>query len=153
MALVLDSTLTLLDAAKVEAVTKVGNLANLDDGSATISALLPQATNALIDICRSKRVDPAQVTNGHEDFHHWASLWIATRIFLSRVGGDNETLYARFREELDRATKILVFETDEEIPTSERTVYAPTSLNRDQYPTSNPFRFGSGPTRYRTSPS
>src|SRR5206468_3764683 len=48
---------------EVEAITHEGGLENLDTGSATLVALLPQATNAIVRELKKRGADPEYVTN------------------------------------------------------------------------------------------
>ena len=123
--------------AEVEAITHEGGLENLDTGSATLAALLPQATNALIRELKKRGADPFWVTNV-QDFKEVASLWILATIFDSQPQGDeeNQRKAQHYRQRFEKEIKEIFIELD---PTKENEASLPdkglpTVVNLDSEP-------------------
>src|SRR5580698_460469 len=99
--------------AEVEAITHEGGLANLDTGSATVVALLPQATNAIVRELKKRGADPRWVLNV-SDFKEVASLWVLATIFESLPQGDeeNQRKAEHYRKRFEKEIKEIFIELD-----------------------------------------
>ncbi len=107
----------IVTAQEVEAITHEGGLENLDSGSATLAALLPQATNAIIRELKKRGADPLYVLNV-QDFKETASLWVLATIFESQPQGDeeNQRKAQHYRARFEKEIKEVFIEVD---PTQE----------------------------------
>ena len=107
----------IVTASEVEAITHESGLANLDAGSATLVALLPQATNAIVRELKKRGADPSAVTN-LADFKEVAALWVLATVFESLPQGDeeNQRKADHYRKRFEKEIKEILIEYD---PTEE----------------------------------
>ena len=101
---------------EVAQITFEGGLANVNLGAATVAALLPQATNAIMrEIRRVRGRDPATVLNT-DDFKLAAAHWVRAQVYHAlpstpdrqRKADDSDRI---FRDEVARVV-ILTPDTD-----------------------------------------
>ena len=116
MALTADTAISGLTAVKVQAITAVGDIANTDEGSATVAALLLESTNFLITWARGQGKDPSAITN-ETDLLHAAAYWVVRQVYGGREGEEARAAFERFDLELTAELKRVVIETNDELPT------------------------------------
>jgi hypothetical protein len=123
---------SIISETDLASITHEGLVANLDDDHATLTAILPEATNAIMRALKKRSIDPALVTNT-TDFRAAAAYWVLWTVFAAQPQSDEENVRkaADYKSRWESEIATIVVET---ATTTASPRGLPSVLNLDAVP-------------------